>query len=75
MQEVPRPVQKGCPCNMEETGAVEFNLEPICVYFVKGKTRVNENVNEESFGMLFVADVFSFEELHSLHDIGRKEQF
>lgn len=35
------------------------------MYSVKGKTRVSENDNEESFGMLFVADVFSFEELHS----------
>lgn len=50
---------------VEETGAVEFNIKPICVYSVKGKTRVSENDNEESFGMLFVADVFSFEELHS----------
>lgn len=48
----------------EETGAVEFDIKPICVYSVKGKTRVNENVEEESFGMLFIADVFSFEELH-----------
>ena len=49
----------------EETGAIEFNIKPICVYSVKGKTRVNENVNEETFGMLFVADIFTFEELHS----------
>ena len=49
----------------EETGAVEFNIKPICVYSVKGKTRVNENDETESFGMLFIADVFSFEELHS----------
>ena len=38
---------------MEETGATEFNIKPICVYSVKGKTRVNENDDEESFGMLF----------------------
>ena len=50
---------------MEETGAVYFSIKPICIYSVKGKTRVNENVNEETFGMLFVADVFAFEELHS----------
>lgn len=50
---------------VEETGAIEFDIKPICVYSVKGKTRVNENVNEETFGMLFVADIFSFEELHS----------
>lgn len=49
----------------EETGAIEFNIKPVCVYSVKGKTRVDENINEESFGMLFVADVFAFEELHS----------
>ena len=49
----------------EETGAVEFDIKPICVYSVKGKTRVNENEEDESFGMLFIADVFSFEELHS----------
>ena len=49
----------------EETGATKFDIKPVCVYSVKGKTRVNENVNEETFGMLFVADVFAFEELHS----------
>ncbi len=50
---------------MEETGAVEFTILPICVYSVKGKTRVNENMEEETFGMLFVADIVSFGELHS----------
>lgn len=49
----------------EETGAVEFDIKPICVYSVKGKTRVNENLDTESFGMLFVADIFSFGEIHS----------
>lgn len=33
----------------EETGAVEFDIKPICVYSVKGKTRVNENLDDESF--------------------------
>lgn len=50
---------------MEETGAVEFEIKPVCVYSVKGKTRVNENDEDESFGMLFVADIFSFGEIHS----------
>ena len=50
---------------MEETGATEFNIKPICVYSVKGKTRVNENADDESFDMLFIADIVSFEELHS----------
>ena len=49
----------------EETGAVDFTIKPVCVYSVKGKTRVNENVDDELFGMLFIADIFSFEELHS----------
>ena len=31
----------------EETGAIEFDIKPICVYSVKGKTRVNENENDE----------------------------
>ena len=49
----------------EETGASDFSIKPICVYSVKGKTRENENLNDETFGMLFVADIFSFEEFHS----------
>ena len=50
----------------EETGAVEFKLEPVCIYSVKGKTRINEHVDDESFGMLYVADITAFEsELHS----------
>ena len=47
---------------MEETGAVNFSIKPICIYSVKGKTRVNEIVDDESVGMLFIADIFSFEE-------------
>ena len=49
----------------EETGAVDFEMRPVCVYSVKGKTRVNENISDESFGMLFVADIYSFEEICS----------
>ena len=49
----------------EETGAVDFDIKPVCVYSVKGKTRVNERIDKESFGMLFIADIFSFEEIHS----------
>ena len=49
----------------EETGAVEFDIKPICVYSVKGKTRVNEQLDDESFGMLYFADIVSFEALHS----------
>lgn len=36
------------------------------VYSVKGKTRINEELGEETFGMLFIANINSFEnELHS----------
>ncbi len=49
----------------EETGAIDFKIEPICVYSVKGKTRVNKNENDESYGMLYIADIYSFEEIHS----------
>ncbi len=42
----------------EETGAVEFNLNPICVYSVKG-------ISDETFGMLYFAEIFTFEEIHS----------
>ncbi len=50
----------------EETGALDFYLEPVCVYSVRGKTGVNKEESDESFGMLFVADILAFEkELHS----------
>lgn len=48
----------------EETGALEFNIEPICIYSVTAPDNLNNG--EESFGMLFVADIHCFEaELHS----------
>lgn len=40
----------------EETGAIEFELMPLCVYSVEGKNRVN-HTGEESFGMLFYAKI------------------
>ena len=49
----------------EETGAIKFEIKPICVYSVTGKTRVNDT-GEETFGMLYFADITMFEEeLHS----------
>lgn len=42
----------------EETGAVEFDMEQVGVYSVKTE-------ESETFGMLFVADIFSFEDIHS----------
>lgn len=47
----------------EETGAVDFKIEPICVYSVTADDNFN---GQETFGMLFFAEIFSFEkELHS----------
>lgn len=48
----------------EETGALEFDMEPVCVYSVTVSDNLNDK--EESFGMLFFADIKCFEtELHS----------
>lgn len=43
----------------EETGALVFDLKPLCVYSVTGKTRVNET-GEESFGLLCFAEITEF---------------
>lgn len=42
----------------EETGAKSFDLTPICVYSV-------QDDNQETFGMLYFAKIYSFEELPS----------
>lgn len=50
----------------EETGALDYDIVPICVYSVKGNTRSGEVLKAESFGMLYYASIRSFErELHS----------
>ncbi len=47
----------------EETGALEFDIELVCVYSVTAPDNFD---GSESFGMLFFADVKCFEsELHS----------
>lgn len=43
----------------EETGAVKYRLEPVCVYSV-------ERECEETFGMLYFADIDDFEKLPAL---------
>ena len=49
----------------EETGAVKYEIKPICVYSVIGKTRVNDT-GEETFGKLYFAEITEFaKELHS----------
>ena len=50
---------------MEETGATDFTIKPVCAYSVKGQTNMMENIKDETFGMLFFAEVFSFQEIHS----------
>lgn len=47
----------------EETGALEFDIEPICAYSV---TATDNFDGKETFGMLFYADIKNLEsELHS----------
>lgn len=47
----------------EETGATEFTIKPICVYSVTTDKNFN---GEETFGMLYYAEITDFEkELHS----------
>lgn len=47
----------------EETGAIDYDLQPVCVYSV---TVVGPQECEQTFGMLFYADIRTFEsELHS----------
>ena len=49
----------------EETGAIDFTIEPVCVYSVTGRNRVNDT-GEEMYGMLYFANITKFEEvLHS----------
>ncbi len=46
----------------EETGAVDFDIKPVCVYSV---IRRCGDIDEETFGMLYFADISVFEEIHS----------
>lgn len=47
----------------EETGVVDFDIQPVFGYFVIAKDNFN---GQETFGMLYYADIKSFEtELHS----------
>lgn len=47
----------------EETGAIDFEMKPVCVYSVIAKDNFD---GQESFGMLYYADIRSFEsELHN----------
>ena len=43
----------------EETGAIQFDIKPICVYSVTGKNSINET-GEETFGLLCLAEITEF---------------
>ena len=43
----------------EETGAIRFDINPICVYSVTGKNSVSET-GEETFGLLCFAEITEF---------------
>lgn len=47
---------------IEETGAIDFDLKPICVYSVIEKDNFN---GEETFGLLCYADIKSFGDINS----------
>ena len=47
---------------IEETGAIDFDLKPICVYSVIEKDNFN---GEETFGLLCYADIKFFGEINS----------
>lgn len=47
----------------EETGALQYNIKPVCVYSVIAEDNFD---GKETFGMLFFAEIRTFEEeLHS----------
>lgn len=50
----------------EETGAIEYEMKPVCVYSVVREASEQTDEPEESFGMLFFAKIRAFEDaLHS----------
>ena len=47
---------------IEETGAIDFDLKPVCVYSVVEENNFN---GEETFGLLCYADIYSFGNIDS----------
>lgn len=47
---------------VEETGAIDFTLKPICVYSVAQENNFNA---EETFGLLCYADIYTFGNIDS----------
>ncbi|MBQ5311675.1 MAG: NUDIX domain-containing protein [Oscillospiraceae bacterium] len=46
----------------EETGAVDFTINPVCAYSVRD---AEDDTGNETYGMLYIAEIYSFEEIHS----------
>lgn len=44
---------------LEETGAIKYDIKPICIYSVTGKNSVNKT-GEETFGLLCFAEIRKF---------------
>lgn len=44
----------------EETGAVDYEIKPVCIYSVSDSDNPYTN---ETFGMLYYAEIFKFDEL------------
>lgn len=53
---------------IEETGAVDFKMYPICVYSV-------EKEGNESFGQLYYTEIFELGDLHRNSEIGEVKLF
>ena len=53
----------------EETGAVDFSIEPVCAYSVQGELGAGRRSEETTFGMVYFAEIFSQEELR--HEIAQ----
>lgn len=50
----------------EETGALDYEIELVCAYSVVREEESDEHFQEETFGMLYVADIKELEgELHN----------
>lgn len=47
----------------EETGAIEYDLKPISVYSVVRNVKNQDKQDDESFGMLFYAEIKAFKNL------------
>ena len=43
----------------EETGAIKFQIKPVCVYSVTGKNSINMT-GEETYGLLCFAEIMEF---------------